>query len=747
MIKPLVYIHSSVPKSILPFDRFLPLDPPGMVSRWLQMNAAPGSTILDPMGTSPRALLEAAAAGYRVLVSCNNPVTAFQIRLLARAPQAAEFNAVIRELGDQKKGDERLETTIRNLYLTRCSSCGAEIQASGYVWNRGESIPHTRLYTCPRCQDSGEHPVSDEEIQRLQLIQRSEPLHRSRALARVLGGNLDDRESVEQAISVYPVRALYVLFTLINKLEGMHLPAQRRELAEAVLLSLLDDGNAIWGWPEERERPRQLSIPTQYLEKNLWLAIDHAIETWSAAGRSIPLTAWPELLSGGGICLYQGRMRDLAQSGEGTKIDNILCVFPRPSQAYWSLCSLWASWLWGREKAGGFSQVIERRRFDWYWHTTALHAALLPAAALAGPDVSVFGLIPEPAAGLASSVIESTSISGFDITGVAVKNAAEPIQMEWKTGTRQRNYLPVNIQRLARDSIRELLNEIGEPTEYIEVHSAAMCALADDNAFPPSIQQLTLEKTSEIQSILNTLLADANFLVRLDATAQDPESGLWWLTEPEAARTPLADSLEIEIASWLQKESQITSTTVHERAYQRFPGYLTPPEDLIRQCLESYAVPDPAGETWTIKPHDQPDYRRESLEEMKQLLATLAGKFQLLQVDESPVTWHLRSTADEPIYRFFISPTAVIDRDSLTGVPEFCQTIYLLPGSRAGLLKFKIERDPYLRQQLGPDFHYLKFRTLRSIAARPDLSLEIFKVLIDSDPLSLEETTQLSMFR
>jgi len=36
---------------------------------------------------------------------------------------------------------------------------------------------------------------------------------------------------------------------------------------------------------------------------------------------------------------------------------------------------------------------------------------------------------------------------------------------------------------------------------------------------------------------------------------------------------------------------------------------------------------------------------------------------------------------------------------------------------------------------------------LRSIAARSDLSLEIFKVLIDSDPLSLEETTQLSMFR
>ncbi len=747
MIKSLVYIHSSEVRQPLPFDRFLPLDPPGMVSHWLQNNAAPGSNILDPMGTSPRAILESAAAGYKVLVACNNPVIAFQIRILARAPLASEFNTIIRELGDLKKGDERLESTIRNLYLTRCASCGAEIQASGYIWNRGEPVPHTRIYTCPRCKDDGEHPITDDDAQRLQQIQRSEPLHRSRALARVMGGNLDDRESVEQAISVYPVRALYVLFTLINKLEGMHLPPHRRELVEAVLLSLLDEGNAIWSWPEERERPRQLSIPPQYLEKNLWLAIDRAVKTWSAIAQPIPLTTWPELPSGGGICLYQGRMRDLAQAAEGKKIDNLLCVFPRPSQAFWSLCSLWAHWLWGREKASGFSQVLERRRFDWYWHTTALHAALLPAAALTGPDVPMFGVLPEPAAGLVSSVIESASISGFDISGVAVKNASEPIQMEWKTGKRRRDYLPVNMQRLARDAIRELLNEIGEPTEYIEVHSAAMCALADGNAFPPSIQQLTAEKTSEIQSILNTLLSDQNFLVRLDATAQDPESGLWWLAEPENTRTPLADSLEIEISNWLQKETRLSSNSLHERAYQRFPGYLTPPEDLIRQCLDSYAVLDPATSTWTLKPHDHVAFRLENIDEMKKLLAGLASQFHLLQVNDSPITWHLRAPTDLPIYRFYVSTSAIIDRDSLNSVPENCQTIFLLPGSRAGLLKFKIERDPYLRQQLGPDFHYLKYRALRSIAARSDLSLEIFKVLIDSDPLSLEETTQLSMFR
>ena len=219
MRKPLVYIPALAPRPAMPFERFLPLDPPGMVSRWLQKDLPTGSLLLDPLGSSPQAILEA-AAGYRVLVACNNPVTAFQIRLQARAPRRSEFNDVIRELGDLKKGEERLETTIRNLYLTRCVSCGAEIQASGYIWNRGDSVPHTRLYTCPRCHDSGEHPVSDDDIQRLQMTQRSEPLHRSRALARVMGNSRENRESVEQAINVYPARALYVLFTLINKLRG-----------------------------------------------------------------------------------------------------------------------------------------------------------------------------------------------------------------------------------------------------------------------------------------------------------------------------------------------------------------------------------------------------------------------------------------------------------------------------------------------------------------------------------------------
>jgi hypothetical protein len=94
----------------------------------------------------------------------------------------------------------------------------------------------------------------------------------------------------------------------------------------------------------------------------------------------------------------------------------------------------------------------------------------------------------------------------------------------------------------------------------------------------------------------------------------------------------------------------------------------------------------------------------------------------------------------------FISVDAILDRKAILSAAEPCETVVLIPGSRAGLLKLKLERDPYLRELFSRNIHCLKFRTLRGIAARSDLTLEIWKVLIDSDPLSLEETTQLSMF-
>ncbi len=745
-VRSIIYINPDGTSPVIPLARFLPADPPGIVHCWLHRNASRTDLILDPFGASPLMALEAATSGYRLLTACNNPVVDFELRMLASAPTRDELTAALVELASQKKGEERLETAIKDLYQTTCASCGESIQTSAYLWLRGEPFPHARIYTCPICGDSGEHPITDEDVMKVQQLHRADRLHRSRALERVLDSGSDDRSAIEEALDVYSSRPLYVIFTLLNKLEGMSLTKRKRELLQALLLSVMDAANTIWSWPQERERPRQLSTPPHYIEKNLWLELEAAIASWSALNQRVDVTTWPEMPEGAGICIHRGRMRDLAREPGTAKIGHIVTIFPRPNQAFWTLCGLWASWLWGREQAGRFAAVMERKRFDWNWHTSALHAALSPAAAISGPGVRMFGVIPEPAPGLINAVVGAASVSRLNLTGFATINAVEPVQMEWKTGSMNREYKPVNLQKIIREALREMLNEIGEPTEYIELYTAAICALADENAFPPSIQQLTTERASEIQSVIQTLLADRLFLRRMDATAKDPESGLWWLAQPENTQTPLADRVELEILDLLINKREILYRELLQNIHQRFPGYLTPSDTLLQHCLESYASFDQSHQVWMIKEKDLPSAREKNMQEMFANIKVIAQKLGVRIEGDHPVTWTLHARPEFPLYQLVVGRTAAIDRDLLTNLPDGCEIVFILPGSRSRLLKFKIERDPYLAEQITNHCHFLKYRTLRSIAARTDLSLELWKVLIESDPISLEETTQLSMF-
>ncbi len=744
----IVYVPQSAASAPAALDRFLPVYAPGMLRSWLLDHLPQDGLVLDPFGVSPRAALEVAQAGWRVLIACNNPVVAFELRLMASQPRADELASVFTELALQRKGSSTLEGAIRSLYFTRCASCGKELEADGFLWHKSESVPFARLYRCPGCGDSGEHPITDSDIQLLQSLQRSDILHRSMALEKVLGRKTEGRENVQEALAIYPARPLYVLFTLINKIDGMSLTPRKRDLLHALLLPVLDAGNAIWSYPEERERPRQLSLPATYIEKNLWMELERAVELCAQSGTAIPVTTWPETPRENGISLYPGRMRELtALLPKDVVPGAICCVFPRPNQAFWTLCALWSAWLWGREHTEGFLSVMDRRRFDWNWHTAALHSALAPAASVCAAGTPVFGILGEPVPGLVNAVIESTSVSNYALQGYAFKNPRDPIQMEWKTAPLRREVKPVNTQKIAREAMREVLQEIGEPTAHIEIHTAAMSLLSQREAFPPSIQLLTTEKAAEIQSTLTKLKTDNTFLRRMDATAQDPESGLWWLAQPEGCQTPLADRVELELLSWLQKDITIRSQDILPRLYQRFPGALTPPDDLIRSCLESYAVPDAVNKTWTIKDSDAPGKRDFEIEVITAELQHLSRKFNLESESSAPAVWTLPGLQPQILYRLFVSATAVIDRVAFKQDSADIDTIFILPGSRSGLLKFKIERDPYLRENITPRWHFLKFRSLRGILTRPDISLELWNVLMDSDPLSRDETTQLTMFQ
>ena len=66
--------------------------------------------------------------------------------------------------------------------------------------------------------------------------------------------SLDDEDRIyaEEALQHYLPRPLYVLTTVINRLDSLNLTPERRRALIALILAACDAGNTVWGYPSER---------------------------------------------------------------------------------------------------------------------------------------------------------------------------------------------------------------------------------------------------------------------------------------------------------------------------------------------------------------------------------------------------------------------------------------------------------------------------------------------------------------
>ena len=110
------YIPGMIPAEPGPLARFTPPLEDGVISAWLSRHAPAGSWVLDPFGFSSRLVLEAARAGYRVLVTVNNPITRFLLEMSANPPLETDFKAALADLASAKKGEERFGAHLQSLY-------------------------------------------------------------------------------------------------------------------------------------------------------------------------------------------------------------------------------------------------------------------------------------------------------------------------------------------------------------------------------------------------------------------------------------------------------------------------------------------------------------------------------------------------------------------------------------------------------------------------------------------------------
>jgi hypothetical protein len=773
------FLSGTPPPGPEALGRFLPPVPDGIARAWVGEHIPEGGWVLDPFGSSPRLAAEAASTGRRALVAANNPVTRFLVEMAADPPSQADFQAALAELAVTRKGEERLEQHILSLYETACANCRREISAEAFVWDAHSGIITQRIYTCPYCGDSGERDAAPADVERSARFAAGDAMHRSRALARIAPPDDPDRPNAEEALQLYLPRAVYALGTLINRLDQLTLPPARRRALQALLLHACDLASSLWSHGPERARPRSLQLPGTFLENNVWKALEEAATLWTERAIPVPVTVWPELpLQTGGLCIFEGALRDLVPKlgdlpldgspaaaiagASPVKIAGALGVYPRPNQAFWTLSALWAGWLWGRESAAAFKSVLRRRRYDWQWHAEALRSALGSLKEALSGGAPFFALLAEAEPPFVSAALAATGDAGFALEGVSIRSTLDPLQLLWKaphpgpspSGRGVRSEGAGGRRAFDKSVIQAALGRVlaarAEPLAYMPLQLAGTAALLETGALP-----LTGEVHTEAASAIQQALEDPLFR-RFKARTSD-ESGYWGLAEPGEEFVVFSDRVEIAIVRFLGAHPGCTLDEIDAELYGKFPGLLTPPLALVAAALESYATQegtlDPALELvpsagakpggWRLREEDAPSSRRAEIAELQKLLLKLGKRldFHVLRQEGGLVVWE---QGLDTALAFFVQASAVTERVLRESKYPAEKTVLVIPGGRAGLLAYKLRRDPYLSERIQ-GWRFLKFRHLRQLSEAALLSRESWDEQLVSDPIE-SSSGQMLMF-
>jgi hypothetical protein len=487
--------------------------------------------------------------------------------------------------------------------------------------------------------------------------------------------------------------------------------------------------------------------------------LEKALDQWAAPLEeglpTLPVTIWPALPpETGGLCLFEGRLRELGRSGQiasdqaiaGLAIKAVLAPLPRPNQAFWTLSALWAGWLWGKEAVGPFKSVLRRRRYDWSWHTTALHAAFEALSELTAPGAACLGLIGEAEPGFISAALIAAGLAGLELDGLALRPESDQAQITWRI-TSSETHRPIFPQEhtgrdpdLARRAARTYLQQRGEPAGYLHLHSAALAALVDAgrlSALPPGEDGKPLSP-AEILTKMNASLEEAfswrGGFVRYGGSEKSLEVGQWWLRETGAAETPLSDRIEMALVRTLLKNPGIPLPELDASLCAEFPSLLTPSPELLQVCLESYGEEDPPESGhWHLHPQDQPKARREDLVEIGKLLDQIARQLGFQSEGEDPLLW--KDTRGDTAAVIHLQASAVVGQILLSPAPQAPQRWIVLPGGRANLLAYKLASDPRFKQA-AERWRFIKYRQVRYLAESPLLSLDFLDEQLSLDPLT-----------
>lgn len=703
------FIRGEPPKSIYPLQTCLPAYRPQVISTWLKQFSSSKGIILCPFGSSPQVVLEAARSGFQILTSVHNPILRFLIESLAKPPSREDLSSALAILASSYKGKERLQPLILSLYETDCPQCGGKTSASSFTWSRITQEPVRKTCRCSSCGENTEGEISSDDIQKALDFQESSPTH-ARALTRVAAPDDPTRFQVENALGSYPPRSVYALFTVLNKLTGSNLPEKEINLLETLLL------HAFYRCSQPlNPQTQDDELDEFYVEENAWFALEEALDVWCGEEDPLPVTTWPELPpQSGGICLFPGRIKELIPQLKDIRLQSVVMVFPKPTPSFWALSALWTGWLWGQEAAAPLRSILSIKNFDWPWMTKAIELTLSEIHDILPPGIPCFGLLPEIENNSLLAAISAASKAGFKLENIALDPDLLLGETEWIS---QKGIFDlktsVNDREIIRNAGFDMLQEAGEPKHTLSIYSAGISRLVSEG-FPGEDKDSDQYFPQLLKDFEDNIAYRQGFL-------HYPQSENWWHQELKLTSTPQSDQVEQKIVELLVKTNNpVPEQEIFQHIYHEFPSLLTPRGGLIQACLESYAqiTPD-LNFNWRLKPNEDPVRRVQDLAEIEGLLNGIGDDlgYTISKKNAPGRVVHLQWIKNgSPNCSFFISASGLLSRllDEINNSAE--KRWIILPGSRAGLIHYKLKHDPPLAEIIDQGWGLVKFRHIRRLA-------------------------------
>jgi hypothetical protein len=427
------------------------------------------------------------------------------------------------------------------------------------------------------------------------------------------------------------------------------------------------------------------------------------------------------------MILFEGRIAELANIINETPISAVITALPRPNQAYWTLCALWAGWLWGSESAEPFHLVLRRRRYDWSWHLEALQAAFHHLFDLLKLDTPCLTLVPEPEPGFLTAALAAGDINSFYLKSLAMRTQDDAVQIVWTRGVRLHHKLAEVDMDSVREAIRDHLIARGEPTLYLPLQAAALSVLKMGHALVSPDHPLDDVIRNAGNTIQEALLGDKTF-VRYGG-GENVETGLWGLSQEIKSAEPLSDRVEMAVVNYLIEHPNCEFENILHDLSPRFPGLLTPPLGLVQEVLTSYG--EQVKDKWKLRREDWPSARKEELIQIANLLETIGERldYRTNRLDERTLVWEAGETSE---YVFHLKASAILDRALIESPYPRQRSLMVIPDMRVSLLDYKIRRDPALAAFLE-GLRVMKFHLVRALAEQPMVDKLAFEAQMKGD--------------